>query len=173
MPGNPDAAAAAAEAQQDLRALVNGLKSLSGSLSSNPGGPSGGGGDRAHQARRARKLRRLVRLLQPYVAGDAVAARPGAPSELASVYNAAHCKECALDALLSLLARAVAPLPSALLRDAVVKLHKDFTDNTIFAGPRFFCHACMCLAHLSMVLQTMVWVSAGLALSGECVLGTA
>lgn len=154
MPGDPDAAAVAAEAQQDLRALVNGLKTLSGSLSSNSGGHSGGGDDRAHQARRARKLLRLVRLLQPYAAGDAVAARPGVPSELGSVYDATHCRECMLDALLSLLARSVSPLPSAPLRDAVEELYEGFAEAAMPNGPRCSGHACMCLRHLSVICKS-------------------
>ena len=174
MPGDPDTAAAAAEAQRELRALVACLKTLAGPYSSSLGGPSGGDGDRA-RARRARKVLRLVRLLQPYVAGGAVAARPGVPSELASVHDATHCRECMLDELISLLARSASPLPTAPLFDAVQELYVGFTE-AMPNGPRYSCCACLCLGYLSVVVQELlmtVWGSAGLALSGECMLGTA
>ena len=149
MPGDPDAAAAAAaEAQRELRALVTCLKTLAGPYSSSLGIPSGSGDDRAHQARRARKLLRLVRLLQPYLAGDAVVAAPGVPSELESVHEATHCRECMLDALLSLLARSASPLPVAPLLAAVQGLYAGFTEATP-TGPRYLVCACMCLGHLN------------------------
>ena len=85
MAGEPDAAAAAAEALRDLRALATRLESLSGSTSSDAGAPAAAAGGGARQATRARALLSLVRLLQLYIAGDAAAAEPELAGELASV----------------------------------------------------------------------------------------
>ena len=137
--GEPKAAVAAAVARQDLGALVICLETLSGVLSSTLSGFSGGRGGEARQAARARKLLSLVTLLQPYVAGDAAAVEPELPSELASVdalARAAHCPECLLDVLLTLLARPASPLPSALLRDAVEDMFSGFSNIGTHTGPQ-------------------------------------
>lgn len=154
MAGEPEAAAAAADALRDLRALVARLETLSGPVPSDLGAPAaagGGGGER--QAPRARALLSLVRLLQLYVAGDAASAEPELAAELASVCDDAFARGAAddeagstnptsgpeegvgapwadrlLDVVLSLLARPAAPLPSAPLRDAVETVFRAFSD---------------------------------------------